>query len=292
MSIKIAEGVYKLYAPLYVPKNKKGDKAFINLNNYRNWHYQASNTYKKKYKDLMQDQINELPTLNSIALEIHIYARDKRLFDIGNIGSIQEKFFLDAVVESNKLVDDDYTYVPETHTYFKEIDKDNPRIEFIIKELKPMKILMQLDTSDIAKALVEYVNKYSQGSIEEEDVIDNLPENFNVSVEIDTDSFVSDDDDTEKKPTKKRKRRTKAEIEADKQRAAEEAKREEEENDPPPFDLATDEPVEAEKKEEVSSDPKAEESSTESKETASSLFADPVEDESDKPVAETTKLFG
>ena len=84
----------------------------------------------------MATQIKELPNLNVISVSFHIYPSNKRLFDIGNIASIHEKFFLDALTELGKLTDDTYEYVPETHTYFKEIDKLNPRVEIIIKEIK------------------------------------------------------------------------------------------------------------------------------------------------------------
>lgn len=132
----MTRGVIK--APLRIPKNKRGDMWSVNLNQYRNTHYQTSNTVKRKYKDLVTPQIKPLSPFSCIRLSIYIYAKDRRTFDIGNIGSIQEKFFLDAMVELGKLKDDTYEYVPETHTYFAGIDKDDPRVEFIIEEIVPM----------------------------------------------------------------------------------------------------------------------------------------------------------
>ena len=126
---------YTLVSPLYVEKNLKGDKWYLNLNKYRNTHFQTSNNVKKKYKEHMAAQIKELPILHKISVSFHIYAPNKRLFDIGNIASIHEKFFLDSLVELGRLKDDTYEYVPETHTYFKGIDKTNPRVEIIIKEI-------------------------------------------------------------------------------------------------------------------------------------------------------------
>jgi hypothetical protein len=83
----------------------------------------------------MATQINELPKLNKVSVSFHIYAPNKRLFDIGNLGSIHEKMCLDAIVELGKLPDDNYLHVPETHTYFMGIDKTEPRVEIIIKEI-------------------------------------------------------------------------------------------------------------------------------------------------------------
>ena len=83
----------------------------------------------------MNDQISGLPKFTKISFTMHVYAPNKRLLDLGNVGSITEKFCLDALVELGKLEDDNYLFVPETHTYFKGIDKDNPRVDIIIKEL-------------------------------------------------------------------------------------------------------------------------------------------------------------
>jgi len=84
----------------------------------------------------MAQSIEPLPLFNKVSITFHIWARDKRLFDIGNIRSVHEKFFLDALVELGKLEEDNYLFVPETHTYFKGIDKENPRVDIIIKELE------------------------------------------------------------------------------------------------------------------------------------------------------------
>ena len=113
-------------------RNKKRLKWYLNLNNYRNTHFQVSNNAKKAYKEYASKWIATLPKLDRIKIELTIYPKDKRLFDVGNIGSIHEKFFLDAVVECEKLVDDNYLFVPETTTRFGCIDKNNPRVDIKI----------------------------------------------------------------------------------------------------------------------------------------------------------------
>lgn len=129
---------YIIESPLYtylVRKTKKDKKVAVNLNWYRNAHHRESNEAKIAYKAFMKSRIEELPRMNQIALELSIYAPNKRLFDVGNIGSITEKFFLDAMVELGKLEDDNYTFVPETSCKFAGIDKLNPRVEITIKEI-------------------------------------------------------------------------------------------------------------------------------------------------------------
>ncbi|WAI96139.1 endodeoxyribonuclease [Vibrio phage vB_VhaP_PG11] len=124
-----------IYAPLRIPRNKQGALWSVNLNQYRNTHYQSLNKLKKEYKELVKPQVAKLNPMEVIRLSIHIYAKDKRKFDVGNVSSIHEKFFLDALVELGKLPDDDYEHCPEVHTYFMGIDRENPRVEFIIEEI-------------------------------------------------------------------------------------------------------------------------------------------------------------
>lgn len=156
-------------APLRIDKNKKGDKWSVNLNQYRNTHVHSLNNFKKKYKNLVQKQIDQLSPFTCIRLIINIYAADKRLFDIGNVGSIHEKFFLDALQELGKLPEDNYKHCPETHTYFKGIDKENPRVEFIIEEIpmslfqinKPERIPVDIRTTehDLVQLIKEAITK-------------------------------------------------------------------------------------------------------------------------------------
>lgn len=127
-----------LSSPLKVilPRKTKKDKSFIlNLNNYRNFHFQILNQAKILYKQLMFEQISELPLLNKVAIRYILYPRTKQRMDTPNICSIQDKFFMDAVVEFGKLKDDDYTHYVETSYKFGCIDKLNPRVDIEIYEV-------------------------------------------------------------------------------------------------------------------------------------------------------------
>jgi len=123
-------------SPLYVLKNLKGDKWYLNQNNYRNTHFQALNNYKKKYKKHIEPQVSQLPWFNIVSITLTIYPKSKRLFDLDNIAAVHCKFFLDSLSEALKIEDDNYLFVPEIHTYFGNIDKINPRVDISIKELK------------------------------------------------------------------------------------------------------------------------------------------------------------
>ena len=113
-----------------------GRKNHLNLNTYRNLHYQSLNSGKKKYKNLVKADVMELPVFeNPIVLKYKYFLRDRRLVDVGNINSVVEKYFLDALVELGRIKDDNYNYVVGAGYLFGGIDKDNPRCEVEIKQL-------------------------------------------------------------------------------------------------------------------------------------------------------------
>lgn len=126
--------MFKVISPFEVRVSK--NKTFkLNLNIYRNAHYNLLNNAKIKYKNLMENQIRKLPVFDyPIKLKIVFYPRTKLKFDVGNFGSIIEKFFLDALVEFQKLKDDTYEYCPKVIYEFGSVDKTNPRIEIIMSK--------------------------------------------------------------------------------------------------------------------------------------------------------------
>lgn len=126
--------MYKIIAPLRVKKSK--NKYFtLNLNVYRNTHYQSLNNAKKEYKRILQDDINLLPFFDKIEIIYVLFVASKRKTDIGNILSIHQKFFEDALSENGKIIDDNYLYIPRTEFIFGGIDKNNPRVEINIKSI-------------------------------------------------------------------------------------------------------------------------------------------------------------
>ncbi|MGL5580959.1 MAG: hypothetical protein ACRDCE_08365 [Cetobacterium sp.] len=126
--------MHLIIAPTRVLKSAK-QFFVLNLNQYRNTHYQSLNKAKVNFKELMKEQISTLPTFNRIRITYTIYPESKRLCDVSNISSIVDKFFSDALVELGKLPDDNYLYLPEVNYRFGAIDKTNPRVEILIEEL-------------------------------------------------------------------------------------------------------------------------------------------------------------
>lgn len=154
---------FRVVIPMYVNVSKK-TKAALNLNKYRNMHHQSSNNQKKEFKRLMSPQIKALPKMKKVHIHYIIYPKVKREFDIGNVASIVDKFFSDALVELGILDDDNYKFIPSTSQEFGEFTQEEPHVIAIISDLKtklesekPMRIL--LDQTDFNEAVQDYVAK-------------------------------------------------------------------------------------------------------------------------------------
>jgi len=131
---------YSLIAPtrIVLPRKTKADKVIpINLNWYRNAHYQVSNQAKKIYKQSMTNQIMPLPMFGSISISMTYFSKTKQKSDIDNWCSVNNKFFQDALVELGKLEEDNYLYVPKVSYSYGGLDpRKQGYIEITIKELK------------------------------------------------------------------------------------------------------------------------------------------------------------
>ena len=52
--------------PYSIPVGKKDNKFYVNLNQYRNAHYHTLNSAKITFKELISDQVKQLPKFNII----------------------------------------------------------------------------------------------------------------------------------------------------------------------------------------------------------------------------------
>lgn len=101
-------------------------KLLVWMNNYMHWHPHFINKVKKHYHELVKAQLNG-EKFNTISPHFSVYVGNK-LTDWGNVRSVIEKFFLDALVENWVIPDDTIDYVLWDSASY-HIDKDNPRIE-------------------------------------------------------------------------------------------------------------------------------------------------------------------
>ncbi len=110
-------------------------KFMINLNPYRNSHYQVLNRAKDEYKRMMHNEIADLPKMERVSLNYEVYVGDNRIHDGMNIVSITSKFFLDALVAYGKLKDDNMKIVCHEEWNYGGYDKGRARVMIYIRPL-------------------------------------------------------------------------------------------------------------------------------------------------------------
>ena len=111
-----------------------GKKRFpINLNYFRNAYFHPINKSKILYKNIIKDQLKGLVLNPPVTITYTYYPPDKRLSDLGNVLTIQSKYFEDALVEFGYLTDDNYTFIDQIIYKIGSIDRQDPRVEIEIR---------------------------------------------------------------------------------------------------------------------------------------------------------------
>jgi len=123
------------YALVLPRKTGKDKKISINLNTYRNLHFQVNNQCKKMYKELMREQLQNRIIDTPVEVTYQVFKPSKRSLDKMNVVSIASKYFLDAVTEYGCWDDDNDDNVKTETILPTQHDKDNPRIEITIKTI-------------------------------------------------------------------------------------------------------------------------------------------------------------
>lgn len=124
-------------SPLRVPISKRKD-FILNLNNYRNTHFRVLVKAKKVYTFYMiNGPLVGLSNMIHAEIFYRLYPKTKRKTDIGNVISIHQKFFEDAMVAAHLIPDDDYKHViRSTQLPVLMIDRVNPRVEITVRPIK------------------------------------------------------------------------------------------------------------------------------------------------------------
>lgn len=121
-------------SPISVLVGKK--KFMLNLNPYRNAHFQVLNRAKDEYKRIMHNEIIDLPhNMKKVSIDYEIIFGDNRIHDGMNIVAVVSKFFLDALVAYGKIPDDNKRIVIHEEWNDGGFDKDNARVLIYIKVL-------------------------------------------------------------------------------------------------------------------------------------------------------------
>jgi len=129
----------KISVPLFImlPRKTKADrKMYLNLNNYRNWHYIVSNIVKQKFNEGLESSLKGLKFNKKLDITYILYKGSKRKIDRANVLCIIEKFFCDALTHYDCIADDNDEYLSATHYYGGGVDKENSRCEIIVEEIQ------------------------------------------------------------------------------------------------------------------------------------------------------------
>lgn len=128
--------LYKIISPttIILPRKTKKDKVIaLNLNVYRNTHFQVLNQIKIKYKEIILSQLKNLPVFKCInTIQYVWYPKRNNHSDVANVCCIVDKFFCDALVESGHLKDDNHDYLKQVVYTFGSIEPSNPHIDIFI----------------------------------------------------------------------------------------------------------------------------------------------------------------
>jgi len=129
---------HKIISPLFVTlprKTVKDKRIALNMNTYRNLHHRISNDAKKAYSDALREQLEGLSIQTPVEVTYKVYKGSKRRLDKMNVISVVSKFLLDSITEYGCWEDDNDDYVKKETIMPTELDRENPRVEIIIKEI-------------------------------------------------------------------------------------------------------------------------------------------------------------
>ena len=105
------------------------------MNNYRNWHYQTSNNFKREFSELVAEQVDGQVVPSPYALFVDLYYKNPSC-DGANIVPVVEKVVLDALQSCGVLSSDTVRHHLGTTWEIVGQDKENPRCEITIKQIK------------------------------------------------------------------------------------------------------------------------------------------------------------
>ena len=123
----------KVTLPISILSGKKKIRKYhLNLNQYRNWHFQVSNNIKKQFKQEVKGFL-DFSFYGKIEIEYTYFAPDARVRDLMNYITVVDKFFQDALVEEGCIDSDDTNTVVKIISIYGGVDRSNPRMEAVIK---------------------------------------------------------------------------------------------------------------------------------------------------------------
>lgn len=117
-------------------KPGKGKRVPINMNWYRNAHYQESNKVKKLLGEAIASQIEGKVLETPVEITYQVFKPTKRRLDKMNVVAVTSKFVLDALSEAGVWEDDNDNFVKTEIVLPTVHDKDNERVEVTFRTIK------------------------------------------------------------------------------------------------------------------------------------------------------------
>ena len=119
---------------VFLPRKTMADKKFaVNMNIYRNMHFQPQAQMKRIYTELLKEQLQGVTLEVPVNVTYKVFKPTKRRLDKMNVCSITSKFMLDAMSEFGVIPDDNDDYIKDELLLDSEKDKDYPRVEVTFK---------------------------------------------------------------------------------------------------------------------------------------------------------------
>lgn len=136
-----------LNLPLQVvlPRKTKADYVFrLNLNEFRNAHYQTLDQAKKRYSDIVLFALVQtgkygkygFPPEGPFHFQYTYFPGSARDCDLGNVLPIVQKFTEDPLQKFGVIANDNYKVIREVSYNFGGIDRKAPRVELAIETIE------------------------------------------------------------------------------------------------------------------------------------------------------------
>ena len=129
----------KIISPLYIdlPRVRtKPKRVYLNMNAYGNTNTFTNNEVKKAYLEMIRDQVNGLVIQTPVEITYRVLKPSKRRLDKMNVVAVTSKYLLDALTNLGCWEDDNDDHVKTETILPTEYDKNNGRVEVIIKSIK------------------------------------------------------------------------------------------------------------------------------------------------------------
>ncbi len=119
-----------------IPRKRRPHRVFhLNLNVYRNSHYQVLNQAKRIFREAIRFQVEALcaPACLPLRLRYVLYMPTRRTVDLTNVCAVVDKFACDALVDLGLLPGDDSSVISSVEYVFGGVDPARPRCELFLE---------------------------------------------------------------------------------------------------------------------------------------------------------------